>query len=412
MLRFQLRSHQAMLQILGFRALVLQRRLRHIHPRGPTLKALWPVHAPLDSDEGVALFVHTPRQLFRFDAKQITRMCGFFGLQPHMSLQNGHTKRLRNDWFFALSLCVMVSDDRHKVGEFFGLYYEDVCKHYKHFLEIICAPKYDVLVNLFEHPNRAALLDQRILTFADAISKKSGIPEFMDVGDGGIVEVLRIYGFLDGTGCPLCRLGGDPIFQECCFDGHHHQHCLSALLVNLPNGLIGFSAKLQPGRKNDISVQKTCGIEKYHVFETLTSSGSTIHILKEDNPNTTSRSLDVSSVSMHFDLQLYGDKGMHKCARVVTPFNKNQVRLNQTLPLNEVNERMSAVRVSQEWGIKMVKTLFPLVKEPHRFWLEPVEYIWKAACILANLHCCFHSNQISQYFNVPPPPIEELFRLL
>ena len=44
------------------------------------------------------------------------------------------------------------------------------------------------------------------------------------------------FGFVDGTGCPICRLGEN---QRMLYNGHKRVRGLKFQAVALPNGLIG-----------------------------------------------------------------------------------------------------------------------------------------------------------------------------
>ncbi|KAH9152369.1 hypothetical protein AeRB84_005198 [Aphanomyces euteiches] len=75
----------------------------------------------------------------------------------------------------------------------------------------------------------------------------------------------------------------------------------------------------------------------------------------------------------------------------------------------EFNKRMSAVRVSVEWGFGIVLKLWTMVdyKGGQKIWSRAVGKQYAVAVILTNLHTCVKKrNQISSYFGVNPPDLQ------
>ena len=80
-----------------------------------------------------------------------------------------------------------------------------------------------------------------------------------------------------------------------------------------------------------------------------------------------------------------------------------------TLVQKEHNKRMSSVRESVEWGFKLITTQWAFLnyKNNMKIFLQPVGKYYKLAAFLTNVHTCFEHNQISTYFDVAPPTLDE-----
>ncbi|ETV68871.1 hypothetical protein H257_15223 [Aphanomyces astaci] len=79
----------------------------------------------------------------------------------------------------------------------------------------------------------------------------------------------------------------------------------------------------------------------------------------------------------------------------------------------EFNRRMSAVRVSVEWGFGIVRNLWTFVdyRGGQKLWFHAVGVHYSVAVILTNVHTCMkEGNQVSSYFGMKPPTAEEYLR--
>jgi len=80
------------------------------------------------------------------------------------------------------------------------------------------------------------------------------------------------------------------------------------------------------------------------------------------------------------------------------------------------NSRMSSVREAVEWGFGRLKTLWPFASSPSKIKVRqaPVGKIFLVAVLLTNVHCCLQplGNQISMYFDLPPPTLDEYLGLV
>jgi hypothetical protein len=212
------------------------------------------------------------REYFMFRKAEVMELAKRFKL-PEIVIV-GHSKRLSAQWAVVLFLQRMQGETEKSVGKDFGMHRNDVSKHFNFMLTTVLS--FDKIVNIPLHPNRQQLLDNRLEGLVRAVAEKSGIP----------VDVVRIWVFLDGTSCEICR----PTF-DCCqramFDGHHHQHAFAAMVTNLANGMIPYITKAYRGNDNDMNMQQLDIFEDLiHVFY----ANGTYHV----NVNTDSRSVSRS----------------------------------------------------------------------------------------------------------------------
>lgn len=70
---------------------------------------------------------------------------------------------------------------------------------------------------------------------------------------------------------------------------------------------------------------------------------------------------------------------------------------------------MSVNRVVVEWCFGKIVSLFAFVdfKKNQKLYWQPVAKYFKVAAILTNFHTCIYASQISEFFNLTPPLLEE-----
>lgn len=79
----------------------------------------------------------------------------------------------------------------------------------------------------------------------------------------------------------------------------------------------------------------------------------------------------------------------------------------------QFNAAMSAVRVSVEWGFGGITRLWPFIdmKFASKLQLSPVGTYYLVAALLTNFRDCTSPNQISRFFSVTSPTLEEYVAL-
>lgn len=100
----------------------------------------------------------------------------------------------------------------------------------------------------------------------------------------------------------------------------------------------------------------------------------------------------------------YADSGYPLRKFLITPF-KGALNWREKL----VNKKMSALRVSVEWGFGKVIQLFPFVdfKKNLKIYKQPVAKYYKVCVLLTNCHTCLYGSQVCDYFECDPPKLEE-----
>jgi len=185
--------------------------------------------------------------------------------------------------------------------------------------------------------------------------------------------------FVDGSHVPVARPTRG---QRSWFCGHHRTHCFKTTVIQYPNGLLT-SFGPYDGSTHDSTAAQTIDLDG------LVSTNYTFP--------------DVAFC-------LFGDSGYGITPSIVTPFRR---RPGQTPAEAEWNRRMSSYRITVEWGIGRVKTMWKAVtnKGNLKALLSPVSIYWFNAVLLTNIHCCMNGSEISQYYDCQPPSVEEYLRL-
>ena len=101
---------------------------------------------------------------------------------------------------------------------------------------------------------------------------------------------------------------------------------------------------------------------------------------------------------------VYGDAGYINSVYFTRPYNRDS---HNTFKL-VYNKQMSSVRETVEWCIGHVSSLWKFVdfNKNLKLLLQLVGLYYSVAVFLTNIHGCYYSNQTSQYFNCPPPPVQ------
>ena len=97
---------------------------------------------------------------------------------------------------------------------------------------------------------------------------------------------------------------------------------------------------------------------------------------------------------------LYGDPAYGLSRNILSPF-----RGTHLTPLEqEFNQKMSAVRVSVEWGFGKILQQFAYLDFKKNLCLTPA--CWKVVGTITNCHTCLCGSQTSTFFDVSPPSLE------
>lgn len=186
-----------------------------------------------------------------------------------------------------------------------------------------------------------------------------------------------IWGFIDGTLRPLAR----PIrYQEAVYNGWKHIHALKYQFVTTPDGLI-FLQGPWDGAMHDFKVYQESGIQDWLDAASFTEGGES--------------------------LSLFGDKGYPNDAHLMVPYKSFTPTADQLV----FNKTMSQVRITVEWAIGSIPTLFPRLnnRPQQKSGVTPVGRDYLVAALIRNALSCLVGNTTSQFFGHDPPELHTYF---
>ena len=103
--------------------------------------------------------------------------------------------------------------------------------------------------------------------------------------------------------------------------------------------------------------------------------------------------------------RIYGDSEYNSRWFRKFPFQEASLSAAQ----KAFNFPMSAVRITVEWIVKELKMHFATVdfEKKMKIFNSPIGMLYSSAMLLLNFKNCFYPNQISRYFDVAPPSLQE-----
>ena len=218
----------------------------------------------------------------------------------------------------------------------------------------------DILYDL--HHNKLQDLSQAWIdppSFAKAVADK-GAP------------LLNVWGFIDGTVRGICR---PKSYQQSVFNGHKRIHALKFQSIVAPNGVIVDLFGPIEGRRHDAALLNESNLLERMDIETL------------------------------HNYAVYGDPAYPLRPNLIVPFRAGALTPEQL----DFNGTMSRVRESVEWAFGNILRLFAFLdfKKNLKLYLQPVGKMYIVGVLLTNCHCCLYGNQISQFFGLEPPVLED-----
>ena len=104
---------------------------------------------------------------------------------------------------------------------------------------------------------------------------------------------------------------------------------------------------------------------------------------------------------------LYGYPAYPHRIYLQTPFRNRAL----TAPMIAFNQSMSTLRESVEWLFNDIVNYFKFMdfKKNLKISLSSVGKMYVVCAILRNALTCLYPNQISQYFNLDPPTLQDYF---
>ncbi|CAN7990929.1 unnamed protein product [Ixodes hexagonus] len=182
------------------------------------------------------------------------------------------------------------------------------------------------------------------------------------------------WGFIDGTARPICRPSKN---QKLYFYGHKRVHVVKYQAVMCANGIICQLDGPFDGHRHDAGMLRISGL--HEKMGTLVQDHSYV---------------------------IYGDPAYPMMPLLLKPHR------GAVLTPSEVsfNKAMSTVRQAVEWGFEKVVTEFAFVdlkKNKQKVLLQRVPLMYRVATFLANCHTCLYGSQVTKYFHVDPPTLQE-----
>lgn len=185
-------------------------------------------------------------------------------------------------------------------------------------------------------------------------------------------------GFVDGSLYQISRPGGPNLLQNVCYNGHKRHHGIKFQAVVTPDGMIVHFAGPMEGRRHDWALYLASGID-----ESL------------------SNGLLIDGVQYC----IFGDAAYDERPYLYTPAQGGDLSDAQ----KAFNRAMSRARVTVEWSFRKMKSLWAVLDFHRKLKIResPVSYIVYAVALLHNAHNCLHRNEVSRFFNCPPPSFRE-----
>ncbi|KAF7292162.1 hypothetical protein MIND_01243300 [Mycena indigotica] len=174
---------------------------------------------------------------------------------------------------------------------------------------------------------------------------------------------------------------GAPLDCRLVFNGWKRIHCLKYHSLITPDGIVIHIYGPVEGRRHDETVYQQSGL----------SALLEKHFVKPDGS----------------PLFIYGDPAYTVAGRVLAGYKGAALSPEQI----QFNTLMSRCREPVEWSFKEVVQQFPFLdfSRNHKVLLSPCGLWYLVAILLGNAHTILHHPQIPQYFQCPPPTLEEYF---
>jgi hypothetical protein len=332
-----------------------------------------PVERPIIPDVRFSLNISSADAVlkYRFDVDGILKM-SFLLRIPTTIITDSSDRVLGVEAFCVVLYRLHYPKRYYDMLQIFGRSREQLCRVFNLTLNLLYSIWKDVIYCHF------GIIRRRIASYCEAITRR-----------GSPLET--VWAFPDGTKFDTCRiqakdhhkLGAKHLnLQKRIFSGHKRKHCLSFQGLTTPDGLcIHFFGPCE-GSKHDVTLLRRSNLLNY--FEQHSDVFINYHI--------------------------YGDAAYGISKWVLSPYKGNNLPQSKL----DFNKSMSAVRTSVEWNFGRMKTLwsFTTDKLQQKVMLSNVGKVILFSMFLTNCHCCHNQeNQISAYFKMSPPKLEEYLNL-
>lgn len=188
---------------------------------------------------------------------------------------------------------------------------------------------------------------------------------------------MSIPSFLYGTLFRIARPSGF-LVQKATYNGHKRVHALKFQTLVAPDGLALHVAGPYEGRRHDLTIWRWSELDA----ELQTK-------------------LMIDGVQFY----IYGDSAYLEKPWCRIPMLGTELTEMQ----RQLNTEQSRVRISVEWFYSEVNKYWTrcVYKRTLRLHAAPVGLMYKAALLLTNFRSCIYPNEISRFFKVTPPTLED-----
>ena len=190
----------------------------------------------------------------------------------------------------------------------------------------------------------------------------------------GVPEAIRLFAVIDVKKHQISRPSEH---QRSMYSGHKKLHCVKYQTLESPNGLILHCSIGDDGRRGDGYVLRRSGLIAFLQNHPI------LHLF-----------------------QALGDSAYPNCDVMVSIFKGTNLP-PASLAFNAV---MCPIRTSVEWGYEKVVRYWAFLdfKKAMKIRKSAIVPMWHLAIFLTNcLTCAKRGNQISKYFNVAPPSLDD-----
>ena len=219
--------------------------------------------------------------------------------------------------------------------------------------------------HLLRNTNQPWLSPGNLMLFANAIHMR-----------GAALD--NVWGFINGTVRACCR---PQVAQRLLYNGHKRHHALKYQVVSTPNGLVANLYGPVEGKRHDCALLAMSGL---------------LQALQQFSHGPNGELLCI-----------YGDSAYPLRRHLLSPYAGANLNQQQ----KDFNKSMSTERVSVEWVFGGIINTFKHTdfKKNIKVGLSSVGKMYKVSALLTNAHGCLYRNQISQFYNIDPPLLEQYF---
>ncbi|XP_040358411.1 protein ALP1-like [Ixodes scapularis] len=181
------------------------------------------------------------------------------------------------------------------------------------------------------------------------------------------------WGFIDGTARHICR---PSVGQQEHFSGHKRHHVQKYQALMSANGIICQLVGPFNGRRHDAGILKDTALY--------------------DN---------LQAINHGERYVIYGDPAYPLRPLLLKPFGGSRRLPHEAL----FNKRMSTVRQAVEWGFGKVAADFAFVDfhKNQKMSRQRLGRMYKVATLLSNCHTCLYGSQVSNFFEVEAPALDD-----